>query len=214
VTSDSVALDGRALGRRGLQTRRRLLDATAQLLETAGIRDLRVVDIARAVGTSPATFYQYFPDIQTAVVELANEVLKEAGALKDLASEPSWSGRSGTVAAAALVDGFLGFWREHDAILRVVDTAAAEGDRRFSRIRMKLLNSVVSALSEAISELQRGGKVDADVHPAATAGALVTMLAASAAHTKAFDSWSVKDGELRAGLTRLVAWGVTGRKPA
>jgi hypothetical protein len=79
---------------------------------------------------------------------------------------------------------------------------------------MKLLNSVVQALTEAITELQRSGKVDHDVHPAATAGALVTMLAATAAHTKAFDSWSVKDGELRSGLTRLVAWGVTGRKPA
>jgi AcrR family transcriptional regulator len=206
-------VDGRVAGRRGQATRTRLLECLAELLASTSYRDVTVIDVARQAGTSPATFYQYFPDIQTAVVELANEVLKEAGALKDLASEPSWSGRSGTVAAAALVDGFLGFWREHDAILRVVDTAAAEGDRRFSRIRMKLLNSVVSALSEAISELQRGGKVDADVHPAATAGALVTMLAASAAHTKAFDSWSVKDGELRAGLTRLVAWGVTGRKP-
>ena len=207
-------VDGRVAGRRGQATRTRLLECLAELLASTSYRDVTVIDVARQAGTSPATFYQYFPDIQTAVVELANEVLKEAGALKDLASEPSWSGRSGTVAAAALVDGFLGFWREHDAILRVVDTAAAEGDRRFSRIRMKLLNSVVAALTEAIAEMQRGGKVDSDVHPAATAGALVTMLAASAAHTKAFDSWSVKDGELRAGLTRLVAWGVTGRKPA
>jgi AcrR family transcriptional regulator len=207
-------VDGRVAGRRGQATRTRLLECLAELLASTSYRDVTVIDVARQAGTSPATFYQYFPDIQTAVVELANEVLKEAGTLKDLASGPSWSGRSGAVAAAALVDGFLGFWREHDAILRVVDTAAAEGDRRFARIGMKLLNSVVSALSDAIAELQRGGKVDGDVHPTATAGALVTMLAASAAHTKAFDSWSVKDGELRAGLTRLVAWGVTGRKPA
>ena len=61
-----VALDGRPLGKRGAQTRRRLLDATATLLETHGIRDLRVVDIARAVGTSPATFYQYFRDVEEA----------------------------------------------------------------------------------------------------------------------------------------------------
>jgi AcrR family transcriptional regulator len=207
-------VDGRVAGRRGQATRTRLLECLAELLASTSYRDVTVIDVARQAGTSPATFYQYFPDIQTAVVELANDVLKEAGALKDLASEPNWSGRSGAVAAAALVDGFMNFWREHDAILRVVDTAAAEGDRRFARIRTKLLNSVVSALSEAIAELQRGGKVDSDVHPTATAGALVTMLAASAAHTKAFDSWSVKDGELRAGLTRLVAWGVTGRKPA
>jgi AcrR family transcriptional regulator len=207
-------VDGRIAGRRGQATRTRLLECLGELIASTSYRDVTVIDVARRAGTSPATFYQYFPDIQTAVVELANEVLKEAGTLKDLASEQSWTGRGGGTAAAALVDGFLDFWREHEAILRVVDVAAAEGDRRFSRIRMKLLNSVVQALTEAITELQRGGKVDTDVHAGATAGALVTMLAATAAHTKAFDSWSVKDGELRAGLTRLVAWGVTGRKPA
>jgi AcrR family transcriptional regulator len=148
-------VDGRIAGRRGQATRTRLLECLGELIASTSYRDVTVIDVARQAGTSPATFYQYFPDIQ-----------------------------------------------------------AAEGDRRFSRIRMKLLNSVVQALTEAISELQRGGRLDADVHPAATAGALVTMLAASAAHTKAFDSWSVKDGELRSGLTRLVAWGVTGRKPA
>src|SRR5947209_9300350 len=58
--ADVVAIDGRPLGRRAQQTRRRLLDATQELLESRSIRDVRVVDIARAVGTSPATFYQYF----------------------------------------------------------------------------------------------------------------------------------------------------------
>src|SRR5438445_13846057 len=70
----ALAINGRALGRRGAQTRRRLLDATAHLLETHGIRDLRVVDIARSVGTSPATFYQYFRDVEDAVLVLAGEV--------------------------------------------------------------------------------------------------------------------------------------------
>ena len=44
---DLVAQDGRAVGRRGAQTRRKLLDATAQLLEHHGVRDLRVVDNGR-----------------------------------------------------------------------------------------------------------------------------------------------------------------------
>src|SRR5262245_41368557 len=68
------ALDGRSLGPRGVETRRRLLDATRVLLETHGVRDLRVVDIAREVGTSPATFYQYFRDVEEAVLALAAEV--------------------------------------------------------------------------------------------------------------------------------------------
>lgn len=207
-------VDGRIAGRRGQATRARLLECLGELIGSTSYRDVTVIDVARQAGTSPATFYQYFPDIQAAVVELAGEVLKESTTLRDLAAGQNWAGRSGGAAAGALVNGFLDFWRQHEAILRVVDLAAAEGDRRFSRIRMKLLNVVVQGLTEAITELQRSGKVDADVQPAATAGALVTMLAATAAHTKAFDSWSVKDSELRSGLTRLVAWGVTGRKPA
>ena len=67
-----VALDGRPFGKRGVETRQRLLDATRELLETHGIRDLRVVDIARTVGTSPATFYQYFRDVEEAVLALAD----------------------------------------------------------------------------------------------------------------------------------------------
>jgi len=206
-------VDGRVAGRRGQATRARLLECLAEMLATTAYRDVTVIDVARLAGTSPATFYQYFPDIQAAVLELAGEVLKDAAGLKDLAADRSWAGRSGGAAASDLVDGFLDFWRDHEAILRVVDLAAAEGDRRFTRIRMKLLNIVVNALTDAIAELQRAGKVDGDVLPAATAGVLVTMLAATAAHTKAFESWSVRDGDLRAGLTRLVAWGVTGKKP-
>src|SRR3954447_22949904 len=90
----AVAIDGRALGRRGAQTRRRLLDATAVMLETNGIRDLRVVDIARAVGSSPATFYQYFRDVEEAVLALAEEV---GGEIAPLAArlETPWEGDEG-----------------------------------------------------------------------------------------------------------------------
>src|SRR5258708_26248710 len=135
-------VDGRVAGRRGQATRTRLLECLAELLASTSYRDVTVIDVARQAGTSPATFYQYFPDIQTAVVELANDVLKEAGRLKDLAAEQSWAGRSGSAAAAALVNALLALWREHVAILRGGDLAAGEGDRRFSRSRMKQLDSV------------------------------------------------------------------------
>jgi hypothetical protein len=41
--------NGRTLGPRALQTRQRLLDATAELLERRSVRELRVVEIARAI---------------------------------------------------------------------------------------------------------------------------------------------------------------------
>ena len=63
---DLRAADGRVPGRRGRATRQRLLERTREMLETTGYRDLKVIDIAREAGTSPATFYQYFADVEAA----------------------------------------------------------------------------------------------------------------------------------------------------
>lgn len=112
-----------------------------------------------------------------------------------------------------LVDGFLEFWRKNDAILRVVDLGAAEGDKRFYKIRMKILNSVNNSLTDTVKELQAKGKVDKDVSPAAMAGSLVAMLAAVASHQKGFQTWGVKQAELKPNLALLVHLGVTGKKP-
>src|SRR3546814_7076111 len=57
---DAPEANGRKLGAKGRRTRQQLIDATVALLETHGLRDVSVVDVARAVQTSPGTFYVYF----------------------------------------------------------------------------------------------------------------------------------------------------------
>ncbi len=138
---------------------------------------------------------------------------KEGAGLADLASGRSWVGKAGWQSSEELVEGFLDFWRKHDAILRVVDLGAAEGDKQFYKIRMKILNSVTNSLTDAVKELQAKGKVDKDVSPAAMAGSLVTMLAAVAGHQKGFQTWGVKQAELKPNLALLVHLGITGKKP-
>ncbi|MDX3238198.1 TetR family transcriptional regulator [Streptomyces sp. ME03-5709C] len=213
MTGQVRTVDGRVAGRRGQATRQKLLDCLGEMLSTSPYRDVKVIDVARMAGTSPATFYQYFPDVEGAVLELAEEMAKEGAALADLAAGRSWAGKAGAAAAEELVEGFLSFWRKHDAILRVVDLGAAEGDKRFYKIRMKILTPLTNSLSDSIKELQSKGRVDKDVSPAAVAGALVAMLAAVAGHQKGFQSWGVKQAELRPNLTLLVHLGVTGKKP-
>ncbi|MEU3985494.1 TetR family transcriptional regulator [Streptomyces sp. NPDC026672] len=213
MTGQVRTVDGRVAGRRGQATRQKLLDCLSEMLSSSPYRDVKVIDVARKAGTSPATFYQYFPDVEGAVLELAEHMAAESAGLTQLVAGRSWVGKSGWQAAQELVDGFLEFWRRNDAILRVVDLGAAEGDKRFYKIRMKILNSVNGSLSESVAELQSRGKVDKDVNPAAVAGSLVAMLAAVAAHQKGFQSWGVKQAELRPNLALLVHLGVTGRKP-
>ncbi|GCB48353.1 TetR family transcriptional regulator [Streptomyces sp. NL15-2K] len=206
-------VDGRVAGRRGQATRQKLLDCLSEMLSSSPYRDVKVIDVARKAGTSPATFYQYFPDVEGAVLEIAEQMAAEGAGLTELLEGRSWVGKAGWQTAQELVDGFLEFWRKNDAILRVVDLGAAEGDKRFYKIRMKILNSVNNSLVDAVAELQAKGRVDKDVSPAAVAGSIVAMLAAVASHQKGFQTWGVKQAELKPNLALLVHLGVTGKKP-
>ncbi|MET9504041.1 TetR family transcriptional regulator [Streptomyces sp. NPDC006259] len=206
-------VDGRVAGRRGQATRQKLLDCLSEMLSSSPYRDVKVIDVARKAGTSPATFYQYFPDVEGAVLEIAEQMAAEGAGLTELLEGRSWVGKAGWQTAQELVDGFLEFWKRNDAILRVVDLGAAEGDKRFYKLRMKILNSVNNSLADAVAELQSKGKVDKDVNPGAIAGSLVAMLAAVASHQKGFGTWGVKPAELKPNVSLLVYLGVTGRKP-
>jgi AcrR family transcriptional regulator len=213
MTGQVRTVDGRVAGRRGQATRQKLLDCLSEMLSSSPYRDVKVIDVARKAGTSPATFYQYFPDVEGAVLEIAEQMATEGGQLTELLAGRSWVGKAGWQTSQELVDGFMEFWRRNDAILRVVDLGAAEGDKRFYKIRMKILNSVNNSLSDAVAELQAKGRVDKDVNPAAVAGSLVAMLAAVASHQKGFQTWGVKQAELKPNLALLVHLGVTGKKP-
>lgn len=213
MTGQVRTVDGRVAGRRGQATRQKLLDCLSEMLSSSPYRDVKVIDVARKAGTSPATFYQYFPDVEGAVLEIAEQMATEGAGLTELLEGRSWVGKAGWQTAQELVDGFLEFWRRNDAILRVVDLGAAEGDKRFYKIRMKILNSVNNSLADAVAELQAKGRVDKDVNPAAVAGSIVAMLAAVASHQKGFQTWGVKQAELKPNLALLVHLGVTGKKP-
>ncbi|MGK5449821.1 TetR family transcriptional regulator [Streptomyces radiopugnans] len=214
MTGQVRTVDGRVAGRRGQATRQKLLTCLDEMLSSSPYRDVRVIDVARRAGTSPATFYQYFPDVEGAVLELAEEMSKESASLSELATDRQWTGKAGWQTAEELVDGLLSFWRENDAILRVVDLGAAEGDKRFSKIRTKVLNGITGPLADSIGKLQSKGKADPDISPAAVAGSLVSMLASVAGQQKAAQSWGAKKSDLKPNLAYLLYLGVTGRKPS
>ena len=208
------AADGRVPGRRGRATRQRLLACTAEMLRTGSYRDVKVVDIAREAGTSPATFYQYFPDVESAILVLADEMVTSGVArFAAVVAETSWRGRSGYAAAEALADAVLTFWDENRAVLRVVDLATDEGDGRFANVRTRLLNDLNNSLAAAAGDLQRAGKGQPDLDPNAIAGVLVAMLAHVSAHRLGFEFWGVRTDSLRTAMARLLYWGVTAQKP-
>jgi len=209
--TDLRAADGRVPGRRGLATRTRLLECTADMLATTSFRELKVIDIAREANTSPATFYQYFPDVESAILVLAEEMAEDTGELAAFVRAAPWKGRAAYESALAVSDRFLEFWDRRRPLLRVVDLASGEGDRRFGSIRARLLNEITQALSEAILRLQPRKRDDVD--PMATAGVLVAMLASVASHRYGFEFWGIRISDARRSMADLVYWSVTGKKP-
>jgi AcrR family transcriptional regulator len=213
IGADDVStVDGRVPGRRGRATRERLLRCTADLLEKTSYRDLTVIDIAECAGTSPATFYQYFPDVQSAVLALAGALTDEAERLASLIGTSQWEGKEGSESARQLVDAFLDLWERHRPVLRVVDLATAEGDMRFQNVRTHFLNELTVALRDVIDEFKRHGHHPKDLEPMGQAAVLVSMLAHVAAHRYGFEFWGIRTRAIRDSSARLLHAGVTGKQ--
>ncbi|HEY3843457.1 MAG TPA: TetR family transcriptional regulator [Acidimicrobiales bacterium] len=211
--------DGRVPGERGRQTRQRLLAATVELLTTTSWRSVKVTDIARRARTSPATFYQYFGNVEEAIRVLAEGMVDQATALSELVGG-DWSEDASWETALEVTEGFLAYWEDNRAVFRVVDLATGEGDAQLRGIRVRALNAVTIALAQVItvaSPSHGGGPagtlVDspAGADPMAVAGALVAMFASVSAHRYGFEFWGIRTRNLIDTQARMLHWAVTGR---
>ena len=202
---ESLALDGRSLGRRGAQTRARLLDATARLLEDNGLRELRVVDIARAVDLSPATFYQYFADVEAAVLALSIAVGEETSTLAGLLAE-DWSRPDGLTFARRLVEDFIANWDEHRAVLRTRNLAAQEGDDRFRAVRNDSLRPLTEGIGAKVAARQESG-----LSPYAAGAAMVSMLERMAAFHFDLEAYGTSRADVVETTARILHHTATGQ---
>lgn len=175
MSSEVFAADGRAIGTRAKRTRRRLLDTTARLLNDQGFANLRVVDVTREVGTSPATFYNYFADVDAAVLALADEAAENEGPLVRYLGG-GWSGPDGPHAARQFVEAYMAFWDDHYSVLRTRNLKAEEGDRRFILARRRANVCQITAMAEMVADGQRAGRIPLSLDPFVTGTAMMAML--------------------------------------
>lgn len=168
-------VDGRSIGERAEATRRRLLDETARALDLHGVLDLKVVDVTRAAGTSPATFYQYFTDVDDAILALAAEAGEREREIAGLIAH-DWAHEGGHERVVEFVEQYHRFWSAHSGVLRIRNLKAEEGDPRYQRVRSR--SSI--PMAESFGELARAGieagRVAAMLDPFATGGAMLGMI--------------------------------------
>lgn len=204
-----VDQSGRALGARAAETRQRLLDATEALLAERPLRELRVMDVARRVGTSPATFYQYFEDLEDAALRLAERAAEEMPAIVAEMRGP-WDAAAALPRARRIVDAVIAHWDAHRAVLRVRNLRSEEGDPRFLALRRRVHGPVIEAFADAVRRAQRAGRVAREVHPGAAGAALTAILERLAAYQAEFLALGVTREQLVETTARIVVRTVSG----
>jgi AcrR family transcriptional regulator len=200
---------GRIPGSRGRATRDRLVESARQLLETTPYRELSLASIAREAGTSPATFYQYFEDLGAVALVLAEEMLAQGQELVALVQEGDWETDASSRTAIDFVDRFSAFWEENRSVIRLVELLSEEGDRRFQRVRKRIVFNVTEALADAIRKYSPESPVPFD--PMAAAVALVSMLAHVATYVNELPFWSIEPNDTKHYIAYSLHWTVVRR---
>jgi AcrR family transcriptional regulator len=166
-----------------------------------------VIEITRLVGTSAATFYQYFRGTEDAVLCLAEQVSEEMpGILAEIAG--SWRGEPGLEKARRIVDAFIRYWDEHRTVLRARNLASEEGDSRFQALRSRTMSPVIQELARAIEAHRRKARPKA--HALAAAAAMATILERIAAFHRELEGFGMTRSDLVESSAEILHRTVTG----
>jgi len=152
---------GQHLKPKGLETRRRLLQTAATLLNTGvALESLSAPSVARAAGLSPAAFYIYFNDIHDLLLELTRETVAKMGDLVALLREP-WSADAVRRHAEQFVEAFHEYWCANHGALVFSIFAVNNGDKDVAQLRREGSYPVIRALARQMRRLHEGaGELD------------------------------------------------------
>lgn len=213
VSEDVIATDGRVIGERAIRTRRRILDATSALLREQGALDLKVIDVAREVGTSPATFYQYFGDVEEAILALATELVEEVEPISALL-EQDWSaeatGETGLEKSRRFVADYMDFWDVHAPVLRIMLLRADERDEPFRELRREYNRPFMVHMAAKVRDAQAAGRITPSLDAEATAGAMLAALDRLPNYREMFEKRGTTRDAMIETMARLLLSSLTG----
>jgi AcrR family transcriptional regulator len=159
VTDVILNVEGRPLSKRGLDTRRRLLDAAEQVFGALGYHDASVVKLAESAGVAAGTFYLYFDSKKAIFDELVRDLNRR---VRHAMKEASSQGETRLESELLGFDAYFRFTAEHPALYRIIRQAEFVSPEMLRYHYDRLSAGYVVALREA-SESGEIGRLDAEV---------------------------------------------------
>src|SRR3954451_7003085 len=152
-------VDGRPLSKRGLNTRRRLLDAAEQVFGELGYHEASIVKLAEVAGVAAGTFYLYFDSKKAIFDELVRDLNRRVRrAMKEGSSK-------GTTRLESELLGFEAYFRftaDHPALYRIIRQAEFVSPEMLEFHYEKLAPGYVEGLRESMARGEVGA-IDPEV---------------------------------------------------
>lgn len=147
------------LGRKGKETRRALMTAARRLLDVVSPLGLSTALISKEAGTSPATFYVYFDNVEDILWALCADISEDTSRLfrsGDYLRTPERLEED----AFEFVCGYCEIWARHGPLLLYRNMESDRGNTRFNqlvlRIAVPILQGLTDRIVEVDPELSRG----------------------------------------------------------
>lgn len=138
---------GQSIGRKGAESRRRLMEATRELIADEPAHKITASAIARTAGLASQTFYLYFKDIDEILLALSHEASADMGDVQD-ALGIAWQAASPAEQAKHFIDAFTAYWDRHRAILTVRNYLSDSGHPAFLTVRQDAAMPLVNAIAD------------------------------------------------------------------
>lgn len=141
---------GQALGRKGEESRRRLLDATATLLANESVHKLSASKIARAASMASQSFYLYFKDIDEVLLILSTEAAIDLPDIVRILTEAP-AGTDPKELSRRFIHAYSRFWDKHRPVLNARNYIADSGNIAFLKIRHEVTMPIIYAIADHIA---------------------------------------------------------------
>ncbi|WP_242007997.1 TetR/AcrR family transcriptional regulator [Sphingomonas ginsenosidivorax] len=148
----SYNLNGQRLGRKGRDTRDRILAATHELLAGAIDTPISLSAVARQAGLGMTSLYQYFTDLTELLLAVLDPLTAEAeeSYLKHLRER--WPDDTLNAHCLEFVTALHGFWHRNSMLLHLRNAMADQRDKRMSAQRVRAAQPVILMLVEQMDQ--------------------------------------------------------------
>jgi AcrR family transcriptional regulator len=139
---------GQRLGRKGQETRERILVTALRLIETSQDAPVTLSGVAREASVGMTTLYLYFPNLGDLVLAVLTRVMDCADSAFVDRLRVRWPDDSLLASSQGFLRAHYQFWRRHSRLLHFRNSYEDAGDARFLQYRNRVSRPLIELLAQ------------------------------------------------------------------